>query len=82
VTAILAAIIPGSQGLSYVSTCRTRRRAAKAVHTAEASHDARAAAGPAHRSCFDRLLFSRIGQQRELAITLTKIKHLDKSLHS
>jgi hypothetical protein len=81
VTAILAAIIPGSQGLSYVSTCRTRR-AAKAVHTAEASHDARAAAGPAHRSCFDRLLFSRIGQQRELAITLTKIKHLDDSLHS
>lgn len=36
---------------------RTRSWAAEVVYTAEASHDARAAAGPAHRSGFDSLLF-------------------------
>jgi hypothetical protein len=79
--AILLAIAFGSQGLDYASTWLARRRAAKAVHTTEASHDARAAAEPARLHHFDSLLFTRIGQHRELAITLAKIKHLDDSLH-
>jgi hypothetical protein len=79
--AILLAIAFGSQGLDYASTWLARRRAAKAVHATEASHDARAAAEPGRVHHFDSLLFTRIGQHRELAITLAKIKHLDDSLH-
>jgi hypothetical protein len=78
---ILLVIAFGSQGLDYASTWLARRRAAKAVHATEASHDARAATEPARLHHFDSLLFTRIGQHRELAITLAKIKHLDDSLH-
>ena len=80
--AILLAIGFGSQGLDYASTWWARRQATKAVHATEASHDARAAAEPARQHHFDSLLFSRIGQHRELAITLAKIKHLDDSLRN
>lgn len=59
-----------------------RQRTAKAVHATEAAHDARAAAEASHRSSFDSTLYVRIGQHRELAITLAKIKHLDDSLHN
>ena len=80
--AILLAIAFSSQGLDYASTWWARRQAAKAMHTTEASHDARAAAEPARQHHFDSTLFVRIGQHRELALILSKIKHLDDSLHN
>lgn len=58
-----------------------RQRTAKAVHTTEASHDARAAAEPAKRSSFDSTFFSLAGQHREAVRTgLLPQKHYD-SLH-
>jgi hypothetical protein len=80
--AILLAIAFGSQGLDYASTWLARRRAAKAVHATEASHDARAGAEPGRLHHFDSLLYVRIGQHRELAITQDKLKKLDDSLHN
>jgi hypothetical protein len=79
--AILLAIAFGSQGLDYASMWWARRQATKVVHATEASHDARAAAEPAQRSSFDSLLFTRIGQHRELTLTQAKLKKLDDSLH-
>jgi hypothetical protein len=78
--AILLAITFGSAGIDAASTWWARRQATKVVRATEASHDARAAAEPSRRSSFDSLLFTRIGQHRELAITLAKIKRADDSL--
>jgi hypothetical protein len=76
---IILAVLFCTQGLDYASSWLAHRRATKAVHAAEASHDARAAAEPAKRSSFDSLLFTRIGQHRELTITHAKLKKLDDS---
>jgi hypothetical protein len=76
---IILAVLFCTQGLDYASSWLAHRRATKAVHAAEASHDARAAAEPAKRSSFDSLLFTRISQHRELTITQAKLKKLDDS---
>jgi hypothetical protein len=77
--AIILVIAFGSSGLDYASSWLAHRRATKAMHAAEASHDARAAAEPTHVHHFDSLLFTRIGQHHELTITQAKLKKLDDS---
>jgi hypothetical protein len=79
--AVIFAVLLITQGLDYASTWWARRQAAKVVQAAEASHDARAAGEPHHVHRFDSLLFTRIGQHRELAPILAKIKRADDSLH-
>ena len=80
--AIIFAVLVLSQTADYASTWLAHRRAAKVVRITEAAHAARAAAEPAQVHRFDSTLYVRIGQHRELARTLAKLKKLDDSLHS
>jgi hypothetical protein len=66
-------------GAGWLGVTYQRRAAIKAVEATAAAHDARAAAEPTHVHHFDSLLFTRIGQHRELTITQAKLKKLDDS---
>jgi hypothetical protein len=78
--AIIFAVLLLTQGADYASTWLARRRAAKQVDRTEQNHAARVGAEPRHQHQFDSTAFGLAGQRRELARTLTKIKHLDDSL--
>jgi hypothetical protein len=80
VAAVMLSVLICTQGLDYASSWWARHKAAKDVHATEASHDARAAGEPARVHHFGSTLYVRIGQHRELAITLAKIKRADDSL--
>jgi len=79
--ALVVVVYFGAQLCDYAASWWGHRQAVKAAEATVQAHDNRAAAEVHQQHHFDSLLFTRIGESRELARARAKIKHLDDSLN-